>query len=277
MNKRLSICLLSIVMLISGMVPQVAIAAEADDNLLTAAEESFFLRLGSQIGAARESLAGYQALLTKLGTDSGVMNWGMSGMPMPAAFEGCALPVSVPDTVADIAGMWDTEVCNEFGYISTKLDSVKTEIAGKSSTGILVEVVSTLTLVNQTVKDIDGSIAAIETMSLARMDELKETRQEAKEADREVKKSLDLDDDFCFIATAAYGTAAAEEIDVLRQFRDEFLRDSSLGTTFINFYYKTSPPLADFIAEHEVLRTMVREILVDPVVAIVDSTISWWE
>lgn len=80
----------------------------------------------------------------------------------------------------------------------------------------------------------------------------------------------------CFIATAAYGTDTAQEIDVLREFRDEVLLSSSLGTKFVSFYYETSPAIADFISQHEILRTIVREWFVDPIVAIVNLFHNLW-
>ncbi len=80
----------------------------------------------------------------------------------------------------------------------------------------------------------------------------------------------------CFIATAAYGTPMAEEIDVLRDFRDQVLLQNSLGSQLVALYYQTSPPLADFIAEREVLRTLVRELLVDPVVWVVKAAAPLW-
>jgi hypothetical protein len=80
----------------------------------------------------------------------------------------------------------------------------------------------------------------------------------------------------CFIATAAYGTEAAEEIDVLRAFRDEVLLENSLGSQLVELYYQTSPPVADFISEHEGLRTLVRELLVDPVTWLVEATEAIW-
>ena len=70
----------------------------------------------------------------------------------------------------------------------------------------------------------------------------------------------------CFIATAAYGTALHEDIDVLRDFRDEYLMPNPAGRTFVKFYYNTSPPLADVIRDNEELRTAVREGLVKPLV-----------
>jgi alpha-tubulin suppressor-like RCC1 family protein len=80
----------------------------------------------------------------------------------------------------------------------------------------------------------------------------------------------------CFIATAAYGTDRAKEIDILREFRDTILLPNSLGARFVSLYYKTSPPIADFISQHEVLRTTVRVGFVDPIVKILDWTHDLW-
>jgi len=84
------------------------------------------------------------------------------------------------------------------------------------------------------------------------------------------------EDDFCFIATAAYGSPAAGEIDTLRQFRDEFLLQNPPGKAFVAVYYAVSPPIASFISEHDLLRVAVREGLVDHVVAVVGLTERWW-
>jgi parallel beta-helix repeat protein len=80
----------------------------------------------------------------------------------------------------------------------------------------------------------------------------------------------------CFIATAAYGTPSAEQIDVLREFRDVVLLESTVGSQFVALYYQLSPPVADVIAGDEVLRTLVRELLVDPIVWVVDITGDLW-
>ncbi|HUU64301.1 MAG TPA: CFI-box-CTERM domain-containing protein [Dehalococcoidia bacterium] len=84
-------------------------------------------------------------------------------------------------------------------------------------------------------------------------------------------------DEGCFIATAAYGTSTAGEIDTLRAFRDEVLLQNSLGSQLVAFYYEVSPPVADFISEHEPLRTLVRELLVEPVVWVVEATGTPWQ
>jgi len=69
----------------------------------------------------------------------------------------------------------------------------------------------------------------------------------------------------CFIATAAYGTPMAEEIQILREFRDEYLLTNQLGQALVDFYYKVSPPMAEFITEHPSLKPIVRAGLVPAV------------
>ncbi|MBA7648769.1 hypothetical protein ES703_56559 [subsurface metagenome] len=80
----------------------------------------------------------------------------------------------------------------------------------------------------------------------------------------------------CFIATAAYGTSTAEEIDILRAFRDEVLLESALGSQLVEWYYQTSPPVADFISENSLLRTIVRELVIDPMVSLAKFTQGIW-
>jgi polyhydroxybutyrate depolymerase len=81
----------------------------------------------------------------------------------------------------------------------------------------------------------------------------------------------------CFIATAAYGTSTARQLDVLRSFRDNVLLKSTIGSRLVDIYYRTSPPIADFISRHEVLRTLVRELLIDPIVWLAQATENMWQ
>lgn len=80
----------------------------------------------------------------------------------------------------------------------------------------------------------------------------------------------------CFIATAAYGTSTAGELNVLRAFRDEVLLQNSLGSQLVALYYEIGPTLADFISQNEALRTVVREFIVDPAVWVVEATEGLW-
>jgi hypothetical protein len=72
----------------------------------------------------------------------------------------------------------------------------------------------------------------------------------------------------CFIATAAYGSYLDPHVKVLRNFRDDVLLQTELGTSFVKFYYKNSPPIADFIAHHDTLRMLVRLALTPLIVAV---------
>ena len=77
----------------------------------------------------------------------------------------------------------------------------------------------------------------------------------------------------CFIATAAYGTPFAKEIDVLRNWRDDFLEASYPGRLFIRTYYSLSPPVADNISESDGKRKIVRTAL-GPIVKVLKDRYS---
>ena len=70
-----------------------------------------------------------------------------------------------------------------------------------------------------------------------------------------------LEDKSCFISTAAFGSDMAPEVKTFRAFRNKFLLTNPIGKIFVRTYYKLSPPLADFIAHHETLRTLTRGML----------------
>ncbi len=65
----------------------------------------------------------------------------------------------------------------------------------------------------------------------------------------------------CFIATAAFGSYLDPHVMVLRKFRDNHLMTNGIGRAFVKFYYKTSPPVANYIKEHESMKTATRLVL----------------
>ncbi len=72
----------------------------------------------------------------------------------------------------------------------------------------------------------------------------------------------------CFIATAAYGSFLDPHVQTLRDFRDEYLLPHAAGRAFVAWYYRTSPPLAGFIAQHESARVVTRLLLMPVVYAV---------
>jgi hypothetical protein len=61
----------------------------------------------------------------------------------------------------------------------------------------------------------------------------------------------------CFIATAAYGSLLEPHVKILCKFRDQYLLTNGPGKIFVKYYYKYSPPLADFISKNDGLRAVV--------------------
>jgi len=64
--------------------------------------------------------------------------------------------------------------------------------------------------------------------------------------------------DDCFIATAAYGSSLADDVETLRRFRDNRLMKFTAGREFVRLYYRYSPDIADYIREQDSLRAAVR-------------------
>ncbi|MBO9665428.1 MAG: hypothetical protein J7501_01270 [Bdellovibrio sp.] len=64
----------------------------------------------------------------------------------------------------------------------------------------------------------------------------------------------------CFIATSAFGPQAME-VHTLRMFRDDVLKESSLGRRFVYWYYKVSPSIACSLDKHSWLKPAVRATL----------------
>ena len=66
----------------------------------------------------------------------------------------------------------------------------------------------------------------------------------------------------CLIATAAFGTELAPQVQLLRETRDNVLFSTGSGTAFMagfnEFYYTFSPAVADFERENAVFREIVR-------------------
>ncbi|MCF7811246.1 prepilin-type N-terminal cleavage/methylation domain-containing protein [bacterium] len=57
----------------------------------------------------------------------------------------------------------------------------------------------------------------------------------------------------CFVATACYGSKSYQ-VNALRGFRDQVLQKSEMGRSFIKWYYREGPILAEIIRHNSILR-----------------------
>ncbi len=65
----------------------------------------------------------------------------------------------------------------------------------------------------------------------------------------------------CFISTAAFGSLMVSQLDILRAFRDHYLKPFRFGRFLIREYYSRSPALSRAIVGDEALRALVRLVL----------------
>jgi C1A family cysteine protease len=74
----------------------------------------------------------------------------------------------------------------------------------------------------------------------------------------------------CFIATAAYGSPYAKEVQFLRNFRDVKLKSTTGGKTFVDFYeglyYMFSPKISQKMQRDPALKNIIRWVVVSPIV-----------
>jgi hypothetical protein len=74
--------------------------------------------------------------------------------------------------------------------------------------------------------------------------------------------------DACFVATAAYGSLLANDVEMLRRFRDQYLESNVMGELAVETYYSVGPAVAGVVDESEDLRATARTAL-QPVVDVV--------
>jgi hypothetical protein len=67
--------------------------------------------------------------------------------------------------------------------------------------------------------------------------------------------------DWCFVATAAYGSRMANDVELLRHVRDALLEKTVVGELAVTTYYTFGPALAGVIGESDLLRATARDLL----------------
>jgi len=80
---------------------------------------------------------------------------------------------------------------------------------------------------------------------------------------------------FCFIASATYGSMLSPEVQFLRGFRDQQVMATFAGAQFMSVfnhvYYSFSPSVASVIADHALLRSLMKGVLY-PLMSILQGT-----
>lgn len=162
---------------------------------------------------------------------------------------GNASAVTVTDTLPDGVTLVSTiPACAQNG--TTLTCDVGTLSAGSSTT----------ITINTTAE----KVAALKNFASVRAAELD---PDTSNNNAEVKTRINCGKE-CFIATAAYGSPLAPQLQPLRAFRDRFLTPHPLGHWFVELYYRYSPPLAETLRRHDNLRAVVRMGL-QPLIAFV--------
>ena len=67
--------------------------------------------------------------------------------------------------------------------------------------------------------------------------------------------------DACFVATAAYGSKMANDVELLRHFRDTWLESNVIGELGVEAYYTFGPAVAGVVGESDLLRATARDAL----------------
>jgi hypothetical protein len=65
----------------------------------------------------------------------------------------------------------------------------------------------------------------------------------------------------CFVATVAYGSYIAPEVQALREFRDRYLLTNGAGSAFVRWYYEHGPVAAAWLDAHPGYKPVVRGAL----------------
>jgi hypothetical protein len=121
--------------------------------------------------------------------------------------------------------------------------------------------------------EMGSRVVAVKTLLEQPYEELRQASRQHPQDDRlkkRIKKMEELADrvgltlskgGMCFIATAAYGSPWAEEVETLRRFRDAALLPSAAGRLAVRIYYAVSPPLAALLRKSRWGRWAVRGAL----------------
>lgn len=71
----------------------------------------------------------------------------------------------------------------------------------------------------------------------------------------------------CYIATVCYGNINAMEVEILRNYRDQYLQHYFVGKYFIRIYYLIAPFVSKFMKDKFKLNRLIRIYILDRIVS----------
>ena len=141
-------------------------------------------------------------------------------------------------------------------FIIVGPDGASERIDGPQSSTTFAQVIDAM--LGATMKE---AMAEEETM----MDDTETMADEKSEININVGDSVDNDGGGCLIATAAYGTELAPQVQFLREVRDNTVMSTSSGAAFMTgfnqLYYSFSPIVADMERENPIFQEAVRTFI----------------
>lgn len=90
--------------------------------------------------------------------------------------------------------------------------------------------------------------------------------EEVKKEDPNFVTAAPQKSDGCYIATHIYGDYNNDNVIVLRNFRDNFLRKSKFGSVMVNVYYLLSPKLVNILRGQKKINKFIKFSILNPFV-----------
>jgi hypothetical protein len=86
---------------------------------------------------------------------------------------------------------------------------------------------------------------------------------------KELEKAIEREMRRQCTAEAAYASSENEDLTTLREFRDNTLNKNDAGRLLIKEYYQNSPPVAEYLSEHETARVIIKNGFFVPLAEII--------
>lgn len=150
----------------------------------------------------------------------------------------------------------ETYANNIVGIYKTMTSSISALLELRTQTRVAVTLQKALDAAENFLKKNNPSYITVEEQNKQAQKELEEKKRANMEQASQASKK-----EGCFIATAIYGDYSAPEVLVLREFRDNVLKENLIGNYLIKLYYRISPPLAEWLKHRQFIKRIIKTCL----------------